>query len=58
MMGTAGLEGTTMNLGRGVRTRIYCSIYTKLFYFSPITKTASLVAQMVKNLPAIQENWV
>ena len=28
MMGTAGLEGTIMNLGRGVRTRIYCSIYT------------------------------
>ena len=37
---------------------LYASRNTKCFYFTYQTKWASLLAHMVKNLPAMQKTWI
>ena len=37
---------------------LYASRNTKCFYFTYQTKRASLLAHMVKNLPAMQKTWI
>ena len=37
---------------------LYASPNTKYFYFTYHTKCSSLLAQMVKNLPAMQKTWI
>ena len=32
--------------------------YKSVYFISPLAQMASLVAQMVKNLPAMQETWL
>ena len=41
-----------MNLGK------QGGLYFNISYFPPLNTTDSLVAQMVKNLPAVWETWV
>ena len=55
-------EVTTLPLYPSLPAQLLCSTYTAcshLSFYNYIPKRgASLVAQMVKNLPAVQETWV